>query len=377
MRKIISIYNNRSSFWSVTCSFILAILTAWMGFMVSFLIVDDNKNIQNQMIKNQYYQTFHTDVDAVLRTCFIFRNQLNSVRQQVTEIVSDLPKDKKTGQPIAQPKYYGLIDNCAKKYIKIAATFNFDDFEAHLYPLSQCVYKEYQMNLYTDIQKLEMGNNLLSTNAISAERIKSKHSNSPFAVISNAALSDSICDKIAELQSKMSNPTENNIYTVELGRLQVASDLIINPLLDIELIIRNNFIPSENTPAVSTFVKTLIILLLSLIIILAVGFAIWYILIVNVFNESINTNSTDNYHQLETTLSDLKEKYKARGVDLITYENNRMLLENQVSESEERLNIIEKRYWWILEQLKTAIQKKPNEDIRTEINRILEESKQV
>ena len=381
LTKIVTIYkslssSNRTSFWSVTCSFILAILTAWMGFMVSFLIIDDNKNIQNQMIKNQYYQTFHTDVDTILRSCFIFRVQMDSVRQQVATIMSDLPKDKETGKPIVLPQYYGLIDNCVNKYIEITTTFNFENFESHLYPLSQCVYNEYQENLYSDIIKLEMGNYLLSPDFVSKELVKKKITNNPFAIRANASLSDTIFNKMIMLQNEMNNPAENNKYGVKLARLITSDYFIIDPLLNIEKIIRKNFIPSENTPTISTFVKTLVILLLSLIIVLSVGIALWYILIVNVFAEYINTNSTDNYHRLESTLSALKEKYKERCVELITYENNKVLLDNKIKESEARLDVIEKRYWWILEQLKQVNQNALS-DLRTEINRILNESTQV
>lgn len=85
------------------------------------------------------------------------------------------------------------------------------------------------------------------------------------------------------------------------------------------------------------------------------GGGLWYALIVTIFKEKINVNSSDDYNKLLREKAEIEEKYKIKCSEIITLDNNKHILDEKLEKLENKNDVIEKRYIWMLEQLKDLV----------------------
>ncbi len=373
MKKIIQIYDslsseNRSSFWSVSCSFILAILTAWLGFTISYLVSDSNAKLQEKALMYQNQIHFSNDVDAFLKICA----EIDQTTGRYIEPLSNLiEKDAFT------PKDEMLIQNSTNGIISYFESnpYLIDSLSSHLYLLSQCIEANDTKQIGFDLQSIFVTITLLSPafkdmeNARIKHFFETKHLNDPLSVRNKQYYySEEVIDKILTLRKRIDDI--NNERGSALVRLMLVKQFILDPIKDIECIVRKHYVPAEEKILERPFVKSLLLLC----IIILLGFSLWYILIPRFFSSISNPHSSDDYRKLEKAKNDIESNYKNLLAESLIYQIKIENLETKLENFNYNATI-EGRYMWILGELAKLMKNEGNISMQ-EIERILVESKE-
>lgn len=374
MKRIIQIYDslsseNRSSFWNVSCSFILAILTTWLGFTISFLVSDSNAKLQEKALMYQNQIHFSNDVDAFLKICA----EIDQTTGRYIEPLSNLIEEDSF-----TPKDEMLILNSTNGIISYFESNPnlIDSLSNHLYLLSQCIEANDTKQIGLDLQSFFVTITLLSPafNGMDNAQIKrffeTKHLNDPLSVRNKQYYySKKVIDEILTLRKKIDEI--NNERGTALVKLMLVKQFILDPIKDIERIVRKHYVPTEEQILEHPFVKSLLLLC----IIILLGFSLWYMLIPQFFSSMSNPYSSDDYRKLERMKNEIESNYKNMLAESSMYQIKIEHLEEKLENYTYNAKI-EERYIWILSELAKL---KNNEGIiqKQEIERILVESKEV
>lgn len=291
---------NRTSFWNITVSFVVAILTAWLGFTISNNIQTSNEQLNTRLLRYQVIDKFGLVHDKYSSYTLPFmQDMLTMYGKNFKKEIEDFSKDDAL-------KFINYVGNNQKRHNIIQMGDSTVNIIRIIMPYLSDKYRNQAVNnnfliltgCFT-LKKLDEPKVSPETFIAEMRHFLFKAENAK--IIGLNTITEEILDKGADLYTLLYN-TKDEILTNSIAITSLMIQMIIVPTIENELFLYNDIYGEKEI--YNPILDSTIILLCAFLI----SYMLYRILILKVFVSRINLRSSEDFEKVERQSRNLENE---------------------------------------------------------------------